>query len=69
MSGNCGREVLLTMSSCAPIAQWIEQRFSKPLAAGSSPAGRVLFSDTNHLLFKRFPLFMDLPLQKVCNEA
>jgi hypothetical protein len=31
----------LTMSSCAPIAQWIEQRFSKPLAAGSSPAGRV----------------------------
>src|SRR5581483_6336671 len=25
----------------APIAQWIEQRSSKPWAAGSNPAGRV----------------------------
>lgn len=26
---------------CAPIAQWIEQRFSKPKVLGSSPGGRV----------------------------
>jgi hypothetical protein len=25
----------------APVAQWIEQRFSKPLVAGSIPAGRA----------------------------
>jgi hypothetical protein len=58
MGDSCEREVLHTMSSCAPIAQWIEQRFSKPCVAGSSPAGRVLFSDANRLLCVYFPLFI-----------
>ena len=46
----------MRMIYCARVAQWIEQRFPKPLVAGSIPVPGTTLNSKRH-----FPIFCDTP--------